>query len=449
MNRKIGFFVCGLFISSSIMAQKGVEDGSMYGHGEDSIRCLQNLSLYQPYAKQGDYASALEFWEIVYAECPASRVGIYIDGAKIKAWQWNKESDPAKKAQIFDELMAVYDQRIKYFGNHNRYPSPWILGRKALDYLQFNPKGDMKTPYEWLKTAIYDSPTANFEPAYATAFISVSKDLLSDEAHKENFLNDYIKTTERLDAKLAITAPGPEKDRIIGIKNGVDVLFSNSGAADCETLTTLFAERIEQNKGNQDFLNNIISLFKRAKCTDTDTYFLASEYRHAINPTAESAEGCAYQSIKKEDYKKASEYLKEAIELETDTEKKADYAYLTASTLFAEKSFAEARTMALKAAEYKNNFGAPYMLIAKMYANSVDHFDDPVIKRTVYWAAVDKLQKAKSVDPSVSEEADDLIMKYKEQYPDTEDIFMHPDITVGKAYRIGGWIQESTVARNK
>lgn len=105
------------------------------------------------------------------------------------------------------------------------------------------------------------------------------------------------------------------------------MLFSNSGAADCETLTALFAERIEQNKDNQNFLNSVISLLKRAKCTDTDTYFLASEYRHAVNPTAESAEGCAYQAIKKEDYKKAAEYLKEAIELETNPDGKADYAF--------------------------------------------------------------------------------------------------------------------------
>ncbi len=146
---------------------------------------------------------------------------------------------------------------------------------------------------------------------------------------------------------------------------------------------------------------------------------------------------------------KATEYLKEAIELDTDEDKKADYAFLAANALFADKSYAEARSMALQAAEFRKNFGAPYVLIAKMYANSVDHFDDPIIKRTVYWAAVDKLQKGKTVDPSVSDEVNDLIAKYKEQYPDTEDIFMHPDITVGKTFRIGGWIQESTVARNK
>ena len=31
--------------SLSGIAQKGVEDGSRFGHGKDSIRCLKNLSL--------------------------------------------------------------------------------------------------------------------------------------------------------------------------------------------------------------------------------------------------------------------------------------------------------------------------------------------------------------------------------------------------------------------
>ena len=57
-----------MMLSVSAFAQKGVEDGSKYGHGEDSIRCIQNLSLYQTYAKQGDYATALEFWTIAYTD---------------------------------------------------------------------------------------------------------------------------------------------------------------------------------------------------------------------------------------------------------------------------------------------------------------------------------------------------------------------------------------------
>ena len=50
MIMKIGFKIAlfpvliALFTLTGI-AQKGVEDGSRYGHGEDSITCIKNLSL--------------------------------------------------------------------------------------------------------------------------------------------------------------------------------------------------------------------------------------------------------------------------------------------------------------------------------------------------------------------------------------------------------------------
>ena len=44
----IAFFA---LTSSVAMAQKGVEDGSRFGHGQDSIDCLNNISLYTEYLK--------------------------------------------------------------------------------------------------------------------------------------------------------------------------------------------------------------------------------------------------------------------------------------------------------------------------------------------------------------------------------------------------------------
>ncbi len=63
-----------------VFGQKGVEDGSRYGHGEDSIRCIKNLSLYREYVKQKNYEPALESWKIVYRECPKASWYIYIVG---------------------------------------------------------------------------------------------------------------------------------------------------------------------------------------------------------------------------------------------------------------------------------------------------------------------------------------------------------------------------------
>ena len=51
-------------------AQKGVDNGTQFGSGEDSVRCITNISLFVPYAKAGNFKDAFDFWKIVYDECP-------------------------------------------------------------------------------------------------------------------------------------------------------------------------------------------------------------------------------------------------------------------------------------------------------------------------------------------------------------------------------------------
>jgi len=43
-----------LFVLPSI-SQKGIEDGSKYGKGQDSINCIKNLSLYREFFKHNNY----------------------------------------------------------------------------------------------------------------------------------------------------------------------------------------------------------------------------------------------------------------------------------------------------------------------------------------------------------------------------------------------------------
>ena len=50
-------------------AQKGVDNGTQFGSGEDSVRCITNISLFVPYAKAGNFKDAYDFWKIVYDEC--------------------------------------------------------------------------------------------------------------------------------------------------------------------------------------------------------------------------------------------------------------------------------------------------------------------------------------------------------------------------------------------
>ena len=61
--------------ATATFAQKGVEDGSRFGHGQDSIRCLQNISIYTEYVKTENFKDAYTPWKAVFTEAPFAQVG--------------------------------------------------------------------------------------------------------------------------------------------------------------------------------------------------------------------------------------------------------------------------------------------------------------------------------------------------------------------------------------
>lgn len=153
--------------------------------------------------------------------------------------------------------------------------------------------------------------------------------------------------------------------------------------------------------------------------------------------------------LKKEDYDKAADYYKEAIEVETDPEKKADYlyqlAYITNTKMQDPKT---ARTLANQAIELNPAWGDPYILIGDVYASSKSCFEDDFEQSTIYWAAVDKFQKAKAVDSEVSEKASERIETYSKYFPDAETIFFY-SLKEGDNYTVGCWINENTKVRSR
>ena len=240
-----------------------------------------------------------------------------------------------------------------------------------------------------------------------------------------------------------------EEDNLTAYKSGVDGQFANSGAADCETLQNLYAAKIEENKDNLDYLKETVSLLRRMRCQEIDAYFAASSYAYKLEPSAEAAVGMAKQAVKQKDFETALKYFEEAANLETDAATKADDYYSMALLSFEQNGYSKARQYCQKAIEINPNYGAAYLLIGKMYASTAKSVypGDGVLARAVYYAALDKFEKGKQVDPSVAEEANSLISSYRAHLPSTEEIFMHPDLEKGKAFTIGGWIGERTTVR--
>ena len=436
--------------ATAVFAQKGVEDGSRFGHGQDSLNCLKNISVYTEYVKTNNFKDAFTPWKAVFDEAPWAQVGTYTNGAKILRALIAAEKDGAKQKEYFELLMKVHDQRIQYLDQlntlvKNKATKGDILGAKAHDYFTMG-GSDNNQAYAMFAEAVA-AEKQNLPYYVLMEFIdSSAKKVKAEEAHKEQFVQDYIAASGYANEAFKAATKENAKKNYQTAKENIDAHFINSGVATCDNLQAIYAPKVEENKTNLDYLKSVMKVMKMLGCTEAEAYFAASELAHAIEPTAETAIGCGYMYYKKGDFDKCLSYFDNAIELQEDPIQKADYYYSAAAVLFANKQLSKAKQYALNSIKFNGENGKPYILIAQMYASSPNWSDEASLNKCVFFAVIDKLQRAKSVDPSCAEDADKLIRTYAGYTPKDEDLFFI-GLKKGSAVTIGGWIGETTTIR--
>lgn len=441
---KMKTFVAMLFLSAgttTVVAQG------------DATNCNSNSSISHEAVRAGNFKDAYIPWKAVLDNCPTLRFYTFTDGYKIlKGLMANitdKNSPEYKK--YFDELMTTHDLRIKYtpefIANGVKVSSAdEALGIKAVDYIALAPSIDANQAYQWLSQAV-SAAKSESAPATIFYFLQMSLDhLKTDPNHKEQFIQDYLSASEYVDAAIAAAENEPTKKGLQGIKDNLVALFINSGTADCESLQGIYAPKVEANQTNVEYLKKVIDIMKMMRCTESDAYQQAAFYVYKIEPSTEAATGCAYQAFKKGDIDGSVKFFDEAIDLETDNVKKAEKSFAAASVLASAKKLSQARAYAQKAIGFNENYGAPYILIAKLYATSPNWSDENALNKCTYFAVIDKLQRAKAVDPSSAEEANKLIGSYSAHTPQAKDLFML-GYKAGDRITIGGWIGETTTIR--
>ncbi len=444
-----------LAAATSSYAVKAIDNGTKFGSGEDSIRCMENVSLLNSYFKIKSYEEAYNSFKIVFDECPqAAGRTLYNNGVTLIKYKMNNEKDAAKKKEWFDLLMDCYEKRIVYFGKDPKYPESYIRGRQAIDYIELSgDKNFAEKVMPWLEKSVAERGSAS-EPGVVDYYFRILTFQYKNdpEKYKESYINNYLKMDKLLAGSIATNEKS--RDAYKQTRNNVNASFIASGAADCSTLDGVFAKKVDEAKDNVIDLTTIIKLYRSAKCTESDVYFAASAAAHQLNPTSETAAGCGYQAIKKEDYNKALDYFNEAIALVEPGENadsiKFEYQYIITGVLMTQRKYSEAKAAALKAIQYDPTQGEPYMALARMYTDpsANPYKDDKILAKTVYWAAVDKLERAKAIDPDLTEMAQSLINQYRKYYPSKEDVFFKPELKVGESFHIGGWINETVRCRD-
>ncbi len=442
--------IVGLLLSVTTFAQKGVEDGSKYGHGEDSLRCLENLSLYNEYYKQKNYKEAYPYWKIVFNECPLATMNIYSHGERIVEKLYNKEKDAAKKAELYTLLMKVYDQRSKYYGTHKKYPTAYIMAKKAITMLRYNRNNPevIKEVQPLLENGYKALGVQTQTPALLTYMANSTAMYKMGELSGEKLVDIYTNITVTLNKQKEATKDA-DKPQIQEVINNVEKFFAQSGAANCETLAEIFGPQLADHTTDLDWLKRVNRLLAQSDCGEADLFYKSSEYLHKIEPSASSAFGLARMYMKTQDMPKAISYFNEAISLEEDNTAAAKYHNYLGLIYMSQKKYNQTRAEAKKAIALRSDWGAPYILIGKAYAASAASIGSSEFEhKTTYWVVVDQLITAKSVDSESATEANELIALYSQYFPNTEEVFFQ-GLKEGDSYTVGGWINAQTTVRVK
>lgn len=443
-----------------------VEEEQVVDEGADpeiTEECVIAVSLFHESVKNKQFADAWDPWYETYTNCPNANKTIYTDGAKIVKWKYDNAATDAEKESLRKLAIQLHDKRIRFFGNDPKYPRAYILGEKGSDYCLYYSENPLPA-YPWLKESVEKMGNQS-KIDVLVSFFRVSYMKYKEEGDK--FADQFITDYSIVNGYLGEIANNPLNKNAAAAQSNMDqvnIQFAASGAADCAKLDELYAAQVEAAQDDLEVLGKIVRLYKRVGCEESEVYFAAALASNKLQPTEESAYGCAKMCIKKGEYRQAIEYLQQANQIDIDAadgdEDQAKYNYMIAQIYLENlQNYPACREYCRKSLDALSD-EAPasmrsrcYLLIGMAYAASKPYSvadyagKASILNKSVFWAAVDKFNEAKRIDPDCAESANKLIQAYSKYFPSKEERFDLPNEFSGTHFLVGGWINEKTLIR--
>ena len=410
------------------MAQyEGTQVYDRIGHGNDSTEVLNNLSMFSEYYKAKSWKEAYNSWKFVMDKAPLAQATLYTRGATVLEQLVYTSTDPAEKKKYLDELLGMYDTRIKYTKELNSFSSAAMqtnkgtnLCRKAYFYANYGPSVygnaySLDKAYDMFSEGIQlvnEDPSITIEGFALDKYFDISyQKYLNDKVgFHEQFLKDYLLSKEVCEAMLEKANQASDSVAAQQIVSQYDPTlvraehkFAESKAADRDQLIAIFTPKVEQNKSNLSYLRSVIDILADNYCDDTDVYFKASKYAFDIEPSYNAAIGTAQWMQKQGKIGEATQYYDKAIELCDNDKQKGRIAMRVAQAL-AKNGSSSTESYLQKAATFDSSFSGRCNLIRAQIAAS----------KKDYSTALAYASRAASEDASISGTASRLRTRIQE-----------------------------------
>jgi tetratricopeptide (TPR) repeat protein len=431
-------------------------------------------SIYRQALKDKNYPLAIENWRVAIEIAPAAdgrRDYHFTDGAKIYKWLYKNTDDADLKKVYQDSAMMMFDAAAQCYRNQSisvkkctgdqacyDRKAGYIYGRKVYEmYYTFNmPRNQI---FENAKKAVdlagNETEYIVFDPMAAALVKSYEREQISAEEVRKyhgmlkQIAADHIENDE--------TYGQYYEQSIIGANRKISKIEDE--VYDCDYFLDKLLPQLEAFPDSASLIKEVYETLLDRDC-DTlreemqalkepyEAYMV--EYREKVRrELAKTNPGIAARLLYEEGkYKEAIDKYKEAIdeakEME-DTDKLADYYFSMASIMGRKlKRYSKARSLALKAVQYRENWGQPYLLIGDLYASS--KCGDAWNQRLSILAALDKYIYARSIDPDAKEAANRRIGNYRNSKPLETEGFMR-GYEPGQTVKVGCWIGENVKLR--
>ena len=441
-----------LLVASALPAMAQMEKwGCTEAALQDPQPIMEAVSLYQENVKQYKASKDQRYleeaypqWKTVISNCPRQSKNLYLNGANILKVKISKAATKEERDSYVQELMAMYDTRIAQYGEAAKYTA-----KKANEIEELLKEDGLDQYYQLYSEAVRiggDDLEAGYLVKYMEATINYVR---AGKAEPTLVVDNYDIASDLLEGELQKNAADSVKAATIrGYIAGVEAAFSPY--ASCDQLVEIYSKKFEADPENVELLKKITGIMMRKGCTEDELFFRATENLYRLEPSPATAMRMGQMCISKKQFNDAVKYLTDALP-EIDAKDKYKVYMLIGTAQYNLKSYTAARASFNAAAAADVTKGDPYRMIAVLYASSSSSAsEDNIGGRSVYWAAVDALSRAKSVDPSEAnvEACNKSISTYASHFPSKTDAFM-AGLENGKSFTIPGWIGVTTTIRTR
>jgi tetratricopeptide (TPR) repeat protein len=433
--------------------------GLHMGFSQQNEEDLTTLSIMNEFAKSKNYDAAYEPFMELRKRNPKFNRAIFVHGEAILVDKIEK-STGSEKAAFINDLVKLYDERIEH------YPADtpkglWLAKGCQLMYENKDVLGKSNAELYECFDAVYTNDKATFtDPRGLYTYFSLMVDLYDAGAKPaEDLFNKYDDIVEKIEEEVknaseslntlivkqeggtALTGREEQyKNFYEGtlanyelISTGVDQKLGER--AKCDNLIPLYEKGFEENKGNAVWLQRAAGKMSEKECTDSPLYFKIVNAYHELSPSASSAYFLAILKDKEGKVNEAIQFYEQAISLEQDNFRKAQFYSRIASKFQARGNYAKARSYYRDALKFNPSNLNPHLSIAAMYANSANDCGDTQFnKRAVYWLAAEEARKAGAAGAKHVE-------SYIGRAPSKSDVFTAGN--GGQTINIGCWIGAS------